>query len=478
MTDQNSEARLQRLGYKQELERTLNLFASFGIAFCYISPVVGVYTLFGYGLSTAGPAFVWSIPLVAAGQFTVAFVFAEIGSAYPLAGALYHWGRYLVGQRFGWMVGWIYGWALLVTIAAVDYAGAPYVAQLFGIDPQPHVVMWITIILLVVHTVFNIVGVKASAWITNLGVFGEVMATVVIAAILISAGLPQNPRVLMESAGIGDGNYAPHFMAGALASVWIFYGFESAAGVAEEVVDASKRVPRAILLSLAGAVVVTTFLVVTLVLAAPSIEQAMEDPAKAIPFILEARLGVTMQRLTFILIIFAYFSCATAIQAACARLVYAYARDRMVPAHMWLGRITEKHRVPQNALLLTGAIALVAVFLTQINLGNVNANAVIVSYAVLGVYLSFQLIVFAYLRARSKGWRADGDFRLGRWGTLTAVAAQIYGVVMLINLAWPRPANEPAGWFPLISASLVLVSGGFVLGLRQKPTIPETGGVT
>ena len=39
-----------------------HIFENFGIAFCYISPVVGVYSLFGYGLSTAGPAFVWGIP--------------------------------------------------------------------------------------------------------------------------------------------------------------------------------------------------------------------------------------------------------------------------------------------------------------------------------------------------------------------------------------------------------------------------------
>ena len=80
-----STAQLEKLGYKQDLDRTLTFFANFGIAFCYISPVVGVYSLFGYGLSTAGPAFVWSIPIVAGGQFLVALVFAEVASAYPLA---------------------------------------------------------------------------------------------------------------------------------------------------------------------------------------------------------------------------------------------------------------------------------------------------------------------------------------------------------------------------------------------------------
>ena len=54
-----SDALMKKLGYKADLQRTLDFFSNFGIAFCYISPVVGVYSLFGYGLSTAGPAFVW-----------------------------------------------------------------------------------------------------------------------------------------------------------------------------------------------------------------------------------------------------------------------------------------------------------------------------------------------------------------------------------------------------------------------------------
>src|SRR6185436_4967497 len=113
------ERRLQGLGYAQELKRTLGFFASFGIAFCYVSPVVGVYTLFGYGLSTGGPAFVWGLPIVVGGQALVVLVFSEVAATYPLAGALYQWARRLVGPRYGWFVGWLYGWALIVTIAAV-----------------------------------------------------------------------------------------------------------------------------------------------------------------------------------------------------------------------------------------------------------------------------------------------------------------------------------------------------------------------
>ncbi len=464
----SSSAQLEKLGYKQDLDRTLSFFANFGIAFCYISPVVGVYSLFGYGLATAGPAFVWSIPIVAAGQFLVALVFAEVASAYPLAGALYQWGKRLVGQRYGWLVGWIYGWALLVTIAAVDYAGAPYVAQLAGLSPTPHMVLAIAVAMLVLHSVFNVIGVRAAAFITNLGVVGEVAATVVIAGVLIAAGLSQPASVLLTSAGAqGSDWYVPHFLAAMLSSVWVFYGFEAAGDVAEEVIDASRKVPRAMLTALASAVVVTSFLVVTLVLATPSFPEAMADPARTIAIIFEARLGKTMAGVTLALVVFAYLSCATAIQAACARLVFAYARDEMIPGSKVLKRISAKSRAPLAALSFTGVVALAVLFLTQLNVGDVNASAVIVSYAAVGIYVSFQMILAGYLWARAHGWRADGAFKLGRWAVLVAAGGLVYGVTMIVNLVWPRPSDTPVGWFPLVSSVFIVVSGLVVMATRR-----------
>jgi amino acid transporter len=96
--------RLAQLGYKQELRRALNLFENFAIAFCYISPVVGIYSLFTLGLGSAGPRYLWLLPIVVLGQMFVALVFAELGSHYPIAGALFQWARTLsvANMAGGW----------------------------------------------------------------------------------------------------------------------------------------------------------------------------------------------------------------------------------------------------------------------------------------------------------------------------------------------------------------------------------------
>ena len=456
----SSDNRLRQLGYKPTLERSLKFLDNFGIAFCYMSPVVGVYSLFGYGLSTGGPAFFWTLPIVALGQILVALIFAEVASSYPLSGSLYHWAKMLRGPRYGWLAGWIYGCALLTSIAAIDYAGAPYVAQTLGIDPKPNSIYLITFMMLIAHTAFNVFGVRVAAKITDLGVYVEVAATLVLALVLFANGTTQPVSVLFDTAGVqGNGPYLPCFLAAMLAPIWVLFGFESAGSVAEEVVDATNKVPRAIIYSLVGAVFVTALIYLALILSAPSMSAAMKDPAKTIAIIFEARIGRTMMLIFMALVSFAFFSCSTAIQAVSARLVFAYARDGMIPFSHLLSRVSGKHKAPIPALILTGIVGIVTVVLTQINIGEVNANALLMSYSTLGIYLSFQMVVLAYLYAKLKGWKPVGGFTLGKWGNVSASIALCYGVLSIIDLAWPRPLDKIAGWFPLLSVVIIVLSG-------------------
>src|SRR6476469_11033269 len=93
--------RLADLGYRQELSRVLSLFDNFSVAFSYLSPMVGVYSLFVLGLGSAGPRYLWLMPLVVLGMLMVALVFGELGSHYPVAGAIYQYGKYSVSAGYG-----------------------------------------------------------------------------------------------------------------------------------------------------------------------------------------------------------------------------------------------------------------------------------------------------------------------------------------------------------------------------------------
>src|SRR5438045_4253093 len=191
----SEDARLESLGYQPQLNRVLGLFANFAVAFTYLSPMVGIYSLFVLGVGTGGPAYVWLTFLPVIGMLFVALVFGELASHYPVAGALFQYSKFSVGPRYGWFVGWFYGFALLITVAAVDTGVVVYLTSLlhnwFGdswlgsLNPTGHgTILVITLILLAIQSTVNITGARVMADVAKFGVYVEIVGTLGIAIIL------------------------------------------------------------------------------------------------------------------------------------------------------------------------------------------------------------------------------------------------------------------------------------------------------
>src|SRR6476646_4142984 len=110
---------LARVGYKQELNRSLGSFSSFAAGFSYISILTGMFQTSYLGFAFAGRAFLWFWPVVLFGQMMVALQFAELAAHYPLAGSIYQWSKKVSGKDWSWNNGWIYLCAQIVTVPAV-----------------------------------------------------------------------------------------------------------------------------------------------------------------------------------------------------------------------------------------------------------------------------------------------------------------------------------------------------------------------
>src|SRR5690349_520857 len=186
------DARLASLGYQPQLNRVLGLFSNFAVAFTYLSPMVGIYSLFVLGVGTGGPAYLWLTIIPVVGMLFVALVFGELASHYPVAGSLYQYSKFSVGAGYGWFVGWFYGFALLVTVAAVDTGVVPYVADLthnwfhWNLDPTKHgTILVVTLVLLLIQTTLNITGAKVMGRVAQFGVYVEILGTFGIALVLL-----------------------------------------------------------------------------------------------------------------------------------------------------------------------------------------------------------------------------------------------------------------------------------------------------
>ncbi|CAN1297068.1 Amino-acid permease BAT1 [Linum perenne] len=106
--------RLNQLGYKQELRRSLSSLSSFATTFNIVSVITGITTLYEMGLSFGGPVtMVYGWPIVGCMTMLVGLSMAEICSAYPTSGGLYFWSAKLCGNGWGPFAAWLTGWLII-----------------------------------------------------------------------------------------------------------------------------------------------------------------------------------------------------------------------------------------------------------------------------------------------------------------------------------------------------------------------------
>ncbi|KHL17073.1 amino acid transporter [Mumia flava] len=474
--DQSDAAHLHALGYESDFRRDMSPWANFSLGFTYLSPVVGVYTLFAFALATGGPPMIWSFVIVGLGQLMVALVFSEVVAQYPVAGGVYPWARRLWGRRYAWMTGWVYMVALLVTIASVVYGAGPYIAATFGFDASVNTTILCALGLLLLATLINLMGTRVLATAAMIGFTAEILGALVVGGWLLIAHREQSFGVLFDTFGTeGDGSYLPAFAAAALIGIYQYYGFEACGDVAEEVKDPGRLIPKAMRRTIYIGGAAATFVCLALVLAVTDIGAVISgEDADPVSTVLNEAFGSTGAKIVLLVVLLSFLSCAISLQAAASRLAYSYGRDDMIMGSSLLKKFSAKRHVPPYALIVAAVVPAVIVIGSKVS---EDAITKIISFAALGIYLGFQMVVLAALRARLKGWVPSGKYTLGAWGLPVNIAALVYGVVAMINMAWPRTPD--AAWYDnwiVALSGLVVVAVGLIYmavhPLHDRSTAP------
>jgi amino acid transporter len=468
-TSDRDARQLADLGYTSEFHRDMSLWANFSLGFTYLSPVVGVYTLFAVSLALAGPPMIWSLVVVGVGQLLVALVFGEIVSQYPIAGGIYPWARRLWGQRWAWLTGWVYAVALLVTIASVVYGAGPFLASLLNLTVSTDTTIACALVVIVLVTVINLGGTRVLAIAALIGFGTEILGALVVGGWLLLAEREHDLGVLFDGFGAApEGSYLAAFLAASLIGIFQYYGFEACGDVAEEVPDASRRIPKAMRMTIYVGGAAATFVCLALVLAVPDFGAVISgENTDPVGGVLTTAFGDTGAKVVLAVVLVSFLSCALSLQAAASRLMYSYARDRMLPGSGVLARFSRGRGVPPYTLLVAAVVPALVVGVSRFS---EDAIVKIVSFAVLGIYLAFQMVVLAALRARVKGWRPAGPFTLGHWGLTVNVAALGYGVAAILTMVWPRTPDAP--WYDdylVLLSGVVVVGAGLVLMAVLRP---------
>jgi amino acid transporter len=439
-------ADLAQYGYKQELKRSLNIFSSFAVAFSYISPATGIFTLFILGIGTLGGAFFWTWPVVWLGQFIVALVFAEVSTHFPLAGSVFQWTKYLSRNKaYAWYAGWIYLWAGALTVAAVvatlPLALIPMIDNLgihaIKMDPASLTNQkWIAAVTLIVITMLNIFGVRLVALINNTGVLFEILGLFVFAIILALFNHHQSVGVVFHTGGPAFN--ASNFLIAMFMGLFVIYGFDTASTLAEESHEPRKKAPQAVLASIAAAGVIGGVFIYAMLIATPgSMSKVVAAGGIGPADIIDANLSNALSVAYLLVVSVAIFVCCLSIQASTIRLGYGMSRDRQLPFSGAVSRVNEHTGTPIGACIMVALMA--AIFLLKY------AGVAYIAIAATGmIYLSYLFATVAIMRVRLKGWPHEkGEFSLGRWGMLVNALAILWGLGMLVNFAWHRVATNP-----------------------------------
>ncbi len=451
-------AQLASLGYTSEFKRDMSPWANFSLGFTYLSPVTAVYTMFAVSLAVGGPPMIWALVIAGVGQLLVALVFSEVVAQYPVAGGVYPWARRLWGRRYAWLTGWVYMIALFVTIASVVSGAGLYFASMLGFDPTVDTVIVCSLVILVLATLINYLGTRVLAIAAIIGFSAELLGALAVGVWLLATERHHNLGVLFDSFGAGDGsNYLWAFAAASLIGIYNYYGFEACGDVAEEVPNPGRTIPKAMRRTIYVGGAAATFVTVSLVLSVSDISAVISgEDTDPVSGVLQTAFGSAGSKVILLVVVLSFLSCAMSLQAAASRLAYSYGRDDMIVGSGLLRKFSQARRIPPYALALAFVIPGVIVLASKFS---EDALTKIVSFASLGIYLGFQMVVFAALRARLKGWKPSGPYRLGKWGLPVNIAALVYGITAMVTLAWPRTPEAP--WY---DNYIVLLSGAVVVG--------------
>ncbi|KAJ3048103.1 hypothetical protein HDU99_009263, partial [Rhizoclosmatium hyalinum] len=130
----DDEARLQQLGYKQQLKRGLDAFANFGVAFSVMSEPTSVMPLIYQGIGAGGPqAMLISWPIISVLSGCVGASMGEIVSSYPTSGGLYYWSASLAGPKWAPFASYITGYFNFLGLAGIN-AGTAYAFGQFFVN--------------------------------------------------------------------------------------------------------------------------------------------------------------------------------------------------------------------------------------------------------------------------------------------------------------------------------------------------------
>ena len=436
---QSGSNNVAEFGYKQEMKRRTGKFASFAVAFAFVSIATGIFTTYGAVLNSSGPIGIWTWPLVIIGQLCVAFLFGALAARIPVSGYSYQWMSRLANPVLGWIIGWISFTFLAIVVVAVDYTiAATILPVLLGYTGTAANTWFITAIVILIQALLVGFSTKWTQRVNNFAVTLELIGMIALVVLLLIVGFiakEANFANLFSTGAIPAEGYfsfgsltaAGPWMLGFLLGAFTIVGFESAANLAEETNEPARVVPRAMWLAvLASGVLGFLFLVAVTLMAGDPAELAKSGTP--IADVITRVLGPVVGTGLLVLVVIAIFACGMVILMTGVRLVWAMSRDERFPGWQLWKKVSPKFGTPLNATLF---MFLIGELILAIFSNLEDALFGLFAAATLLPAIIYSGTVLMYIVKR-KSLPPTKGFDLGRWEIPVIVVAVIWLVFELL----------------------------------------------
>jgi amino acid transporter len=464
---------LHSMGYAQELSRGMKAFSNFSIAFSIICILSGGINSLGQAIGGVGGAAIgigWPVGCLISLIFALGM--AQIASAYPTAGGLYHWSSILGGRGWGWATAWLNLLGLVTVLGAINVGTFYFAAGAFSREVNYTTQVVFVVSITVLQALVNHFGIRLTTLLTDFS--GYLIFTVAIAltvALFVFAPTHDFSRLWTFTNNSGDagGGVWPAnpsmigvFLLGLLLPIYTITGFDACAHTSEETIGAQKAVPRSIVSSVLWSSLFGWIMLIAFVIAIPDMKAGAATGFGVFFDTMNKVIPSGLREILYLGILISQFLCGLATVTSVSRMIFAFARDGGFPSA--LRSIHATLRTPVPAIWTAAIISVLFTLYTP-------AYTTIVSVTVIFLFLSYAMPILSGLLAYGNTWTKMGPWDLGPAFRVVAVLA-IAAMVLIFSIGIQPPNGAALGL--TLGFAVLLTFVWFTLE-RNRFTGPPTG---
>ena len=413
--------------YRQELSRSISVLGNVFITLSGVTPAASVFIIAPVALAAAGSGSFLSFVFAAIVGVFMAFCWAELSAAFPIAGGDYA----LVWHSFKGRSAPLAGPVSFITFAlyadfiafipaTIALGAGTYFGVVANIDPR-----YIGAVIMIIAAGVAMLKIRFNAALT--GAFLAIELAALLILVILGLSHAHNWSSLVHPAvGGAHGLLTPVAFSGVLAltavAIFSYNGYANSVNFAEETSGTSRNVARAILWSLVITVAAELIPITATIVGAPSLA-TMTRSVVPLEYFIDATANHSLYTVVSIGIVLAIFNAVIAIVLSYGRILYSSARDRAFPGPLsrWMAYVHPSFQTPWLPTAFIGVLGAVLCLTVSLNtLVNLTGASLVADYA---------LIAIAALVARPMRATAHSPYKMPFWPLPPLLALACLGYV-------------------------------------------------